>query len=89
MIRSILVTAIASLAVAGCASTGELTTGSIAPSAASQKAKRATAGDTAQPAAGSREAYCREIRRSWKPGDTAPTPEALEKRKADNIYCAG
>lgn len=93
MLRSILLSTVAgfALAVSGCASTGELTTGSLAAAGGAHKAKgtKPEGAAGAAGATGTRAAYCEDIRRSWRPGDQPPTAAALQKRKADNIYCSG
>lgn len=86
------------LALAGCAADGgKLTTGSLKAGDTKSTAERKTT-ERAKPTAAARQAspqpvdrkqYCDEIRRTWKPGDTPPSAEALEKRRADNAYCAG
>ena len=97
-ILALAATLTAGLALAGCAVEGDkISTGSLKPIDGPTKSKRARPA-SAEPAAeaaqarqpgDARKLYCDEVRRSWKQGDMPPSADALEKRKADNIYCAG
>ena len=82
----------ATLVLTGCASEGgKIATGSLKPNEGTAKVRRDKPSGPVQasPPDDARKLYCDEVRRSWKPGDMPPTTDALEKRKADNIYCSG
>ncbi len=87
----------AAVTLAGCAVDGDkIITGSLKPQderGAKPKRPRAEAAqpvsEAAEPRTDGRKAYCADIRKTWKPGDMPTSDEALQKRKADNIYCSG